>query len=576
MNSDVGDVTPPVDPADPDGTTGPVPGRSGRVGRQTMVMASGTLVSRVLGLVRTLLLAAAIGITGSVAADAYAVANKLPNVMFAVLAAGVLNSALVPQIVKSFQANRPRTVHRILTLGGVGILTATAVLTVTAGLWVRVYSDGWGPAQTALATAFALWCIPQLLFYGLYTLFGQVLNAREQFGPFMWAPAANNVVAIAGLAAFIVIFGPYVRDDNASVQAIVDEWTTGKILLVAAVATLGIAVQALVLIPAMIRGGYRWRWVWRGPQGELSTVAKVAGWALGAVLVEQVAVAFITRLATAASAAAPTDPAVAGVAAYDYALGIFLVPHSLVSISLMTVLFTQMSRHAALRHLDRLRDVMSDGVRMVGVFTMIAAVTMAVTAPHLVRVLAPTVTGESVEAVAWVLRVMAIGLVPLGASVMVKQAYFALEDGRTVFLIQIPMALAWLAVAYGIQAVTGPGWWVRGIALGLAATNTVAVLLRLWGLRRRLNGVDGRRILVTHAKALVAAAAAAAVGIVLMAISPRTWAQQGVDAIAVSGLLTVGIAGVMLVVYGVASRMLRIEEARTVVGAVTRRMRRVR
>lgn len=541
-----------------------------------MVMASGTLVSRGLGMVRSMLLAAAIGITGSVAADAYAVANKLPNVMFAVLAAGVLNSALVPQIVRAFQADRTRTVHRILTLGGVGILAVTALLTVTAGVWVRVYSDGWSSEQTALATAFALWCIPQLLFYGLYTLFGQVLNAREQFGPFMWAPVANNVVAIAGLVAFVVIFGPYALNEDASVQAIVDEWTTGKILLVAAVATLGIAAQALVLIPPMIRGGYRWRWVWRGPKGELSTAAKVASWALGAVLVEQVGVALITRIASAAQAAAPTDPAVAGVAAYDYALGIFLVPHSLVSISLMTVLFTQMSRHAALGDVTRLRGVVSEGVRMVGVFTMIASVTMAVVAPHLVRVLAPTVSGESVEAVAWVLRVMCIGLVPLGASVMIKQAYFALEDGRTVFLIHIPMTLAWLAVAYGIQAFTEPHWWVRGIALGLAATNTVAVVLRLWGLRKRLAGVDGKRLLVTHAKALLAAGGATVVGVALMAVAPRSWAQEGADAVVVSGLLTAGIAGAMILVYGIASRLLRVEETNAVMRAVTRRVRRVR
>ncbi len=138
-------------------------------------------------------------------------------------------------------------------MGGVGILVATTVLTLTAGLWVRVYSDGWGPEQTALATAFALWCIPQLLFYGLYTLFGQVLNAREQFGWFMWAPVANNVVAIAGLVVFLVLFGPYAAPEpGVSVAAVVDDWTTPKILLVAAVATLGIAAQALILIPPMI------------------------------------------------------------------------------------------------------------------------------------------------------------------------------------------------------------------------------------------------------------------------------------------------------------------------------------
>ena len=557
---------------------------SARVGRHTAVMAAGTLASRGLGMVRTILLGLAVGVTGSIAAESYSVANKLPNVMFAVLAAGVLNAALVPQIVKALHGGSERTVHRILTLGGVGILFATVAMTLTAGLWVRVYSEGWGTDQTALATAFAFWCIPQLFFYGLYTLFGQVLNAREQFGWFMWAPVANNVVSIAGLAAYLALFGRYVYDKNESVASIVGDWTTPKILLIAAVATLGIAAQALILIPPMIKGGYRWRWVWRGPKGELSVVAKVASWALGAVLVEQVGVALITKVATAAqepttSAAGvitQADPSIAGVAAYDYALGIFLVPHSLVTISLMTVLFTQMARHAADGKLNRLREVMSEGVRTVGVFTMFASTTMVIASPHLVRVLAPGVTGASVGAVAWVLAIMSLGLVPLGASVMLKQAYFALEDARTVFLIHIPMTLAWLAVAYSVKGTMDPVWWVRGVALGMVATNIVAVVLRFWGLNKRLGGVDLLRIGKTHAKAALAATLASVVGFVILALGPHSWNQQGATAVVTSVGMTAAIGISMFAIYAIASKVLRIGEATAVASAVTRRLRRVR
>ena len=584
MTSDATGGNDPVDPIEPAlGSTPPPPGdspsgpsSSGRVGHHALVMAGGTLVSRVLGLVRSVMLVWAIGVTGSIAADSYAVANKLPNVMFAVLAAGVLNSALVPQIVKAFRAGRERTVHRILTLGGVGILAVTLVLTATAGFWVRVYSEDWSSGQLALATAFAVWCMPQLLFYGLYTLFGQVLNAREQFGPFMWAPVANNVVAIAGLAAYLAIFGEYVTGSDISVDAVVDQWTQGRILLVAAVATLGIAVQALILIPVMRRGGYHWRWVWRGPKGELSVAAKVASWALGAVLVEQVGVWLITKISSAAATAAPHDPTVAGVAAYDNALLIFLVPHSLVSISLMTILFTQMSRHAAAGDLGRLKSVLSEGVRTVGVFTMFAGATMAVAAPHLVRVIFFPVSGESVTAVAWVLAIMSLGLVPLGASVMIKQAYFALEDGKSVFLIHIPMTLAWLAVAYGVKATMDPVWWVRGAALGLVVTNIVAVVLRLRGLRGKLGGVDAARIGATHAKAAVAAALASVVGVGLLRVGPHSWNDEGPTAIMTSVGMSAAIAVAMLAVYAVASRFLRVEEWGAVIQAVTRRLRRVR
>jgi len=242
----------------------------------------------------------------------------------------------------------------------------------------------------------------------------------------------------------------------------------------------------------------------------------------------------------------------------------------------MTVLFTQMARHAADGKLNRLREVMSEGVRTVGVFTMFASTTMVIASPHLVRVLAPGVTGASVGAVAWVLAIMSLGLVPLGASVMLKQAYFALEDARTVFLIHIPMTLAWLAVAYSVKGTMDPVWWVRGVALGMVATNIVAVVLRFWGLNKRLGGVDLLRIGKTHAKAALAATLASVVGFVILALGPHSWNEQGATAVVTSVGMTAAIGISMFAIYAIASKVLRIGEATAVASAVTRRLRRVR
>lgn len=523
------------------------------------------------------MLAAALGLTGSIAIESYSVANRLPNVMFAVLSAGVLNSALVPQIVKAFADGRERTVHRIITVAAVGMAALTLVLTISAAFWVQVYSSGWTSEQTALATAFALWCVPQLLFYGLYTLFGQVLNAREQFGWYMWSPALANVVAIAGLAVYLVLFGADAVAPGTPVESIVDEWSPLGIFLVGGGATLGIAAQALVLVRPMIKGGYRWRPVWRGPRGELTTASRVAMWALGGVIVEQLVVVAISNVNTAAGAVAKTDPSIAGAGAYDYALGIVLVPHSLVSISLMTALFVHMAKHAAAGNKVRLRETMSEGVRLVSAFTIFATAAAVVLAPYLVRSLTPpNVTGESVEAVSWVVRVMALALVPLGTSVMVKQAYFALEDVRPVFLFHLPMAVAWLGVAFAVKAFAEPHWWVPGAAAGFAATNVVAAVLRLWGLRSRLDGVDARRIAVMHAQAGIAALAAAGIGAVLVWLAPATWDAQGYGAMVSSATIAAVIAAVMGIVYVLLARVLKIEEVTSVVRTVTRRIRRVR
>src|SRR5699024_4615678 len=156
--------------------------RSGLAGSAAL-MFSGTLVSRVLGLLRNALMVAAIGVTGSGAADAFSVANKLPNIIYMLLAGGILNAVLVPQVVRAMRHKDGGTeyVNRLLTLAGAVMAAVTIVLTVGASVLISIYaadfrSGPWAP----LAVALAMWCLPQLFFYGMYTLLGQVLNADRK------------------------------------------------------------------------------------------------------------------------------------------------------------------------------------------------------------------------------------------------------------------------------------------------------------------------------------------------------------------------------------------------------------
>src|SRR5690606_27016329 len=168
----------PAAPGTPDetaaaaATDAPAP-RKGGLGRSSALMASGTFVSRGLGLVRNVLLVAAIGTTGLVA-DAFAVADRIPNVLSAILARGVLNAVLVPQIVRAYRAhNTQELLDKLLTLSGVILLALSALLTAGSSILVALYTGpGWTGPQTSLAVAFAFWCTPQLFFYGLYTLLG--------------------------------------------------------------------------------------------------------------------------------------------------------------------------------------------------------------------------------------------------------------------------------------------------------------------------------------------------------------------------------------------------------------------
>src|SRR3954451_17473139 len=176
-------------------------------------MAAGTVVSRLSGFVRTSLLAAALG-TG-LHADIFNVANTLPNMLYILLAGGVFNAVLVPQLVRAMKNNADggeAYTNRVITLAALFLAGVTAVLVLAAPLLMRLFlsPDFFTPQlapQRESVIAFARYCLPQVFFYGMFVLVGQVLNARGSFGPMMWAPIANNVISVVVPGAYLWTFG---------------------------------------------------------------------------------------------------------------------------------------------------------------------------------------------------------------------------------------------------------------------------------------------------------------------------------------------------------------------------------
>lgn len=509
-------MTVPTDPAsDPSAEAASGPGEpaapppSRGLGRNSIVMAAGTAASRLGGLVRNMMLVAAIGSVGSVAI-AFDVANKLPNVLFAILAGGMLNAVLVPQIVKAFRAhNSQERIDKLLTISAVGILAVTAVLTGASAWVVMLYTDGWTAEQLALGTIFAYWCIPQLFFYGLYTLLGQVLNAREQFGPFMWAPVANNVVSVIGFGIFLIVFGtsPELGINDLS------GWDTPRTILLAGTATLGIAAQALVLLVPLLRSGFRWRFR-LGLRGiGLRSAGSVAMWTFAAVVLEQAGVAYLTRVSAEAGAASTRLEAVAGNGSYTQALLIYLLPHSLVTVSIATALFTGISKAAQQGDTDRVREDLSLGLRTIGVFTVFATAALTVLAAPATAFIVPTAGEEGTALIAPVLVALSFGLVPLGAMALMKWVYYAYEDGRSVFWFTVPSTLMLVAGLVAAQLWLPIEAWVIAAGGAYALSNWITVLLRTRGLKAKLGGrLDGARVLALHAKTLLAAAVSGLAG----------------------------------------------------------------
>ncbi len=168
----------------------------------TAVMAAGTIVSRLSGFVRSILLAAALGV--GLHADVFNIANTVPNMLYILLAGGIVNAVLVPQLVRAMRNDSDdgaAYTNRVITLAATFLFVVTVALVVVApwlmGLFLDpAYFDPSRTSQLDSVIAFARYCLPQVFFYGMYVLVGQVLNARGRFGPMMWAPIANNIVSV--------------------------------------------------------------------------------------------------------------------------------------------------------------------------------------------------------------------------------------------------------------------------------------------------------------------------------------------------------------------------------------------
>ena len=542
------------------------PGPSGaRIGRASALLASGTLVSRVLGFASGVLLAQTIGI--ATGADAFRLANQLPNNIYAIIAGGLLSAVLVPQIVRaSVQRDGGEAfINRLVTLGIILFAIATGIATLCAPLLVRLYATtgddaGFDPAALSLAIAFAYWCLPQILFYALYILLGEVLNARGLFGPFTWAPALNNVIAIGGLVAFQVLFG-----DVTSLAA--GDWTPPMIALLAGSATVGIAAQGLVLFLFWKRAGLRYRpdFHWRGVG--LRQVGKAAGWIFAMILVTQLAGIVEVRVALIPSGNGPS------VAVMGYAWLMAMLPHSIIAVSITTAYFTRMSTHTRDGDLPALRDDVGSALRSILLFMIFSTGALAVVALPFSAIYSRTY--GDVVALGGVLWATLFALVPFSVMFVFQRVLFALEDTRMAFFLQTARSILFVALAF--VAATFPdsqiviALCIVGAIAGIAQTVAAGVVLH-----RRIGGIGGRQLL---GRALWFAAAflpAGGVGLGILFLLGG-FGPGAFPVSRVGGLISMAIAGLgMLVVYLGVLALTRNPEFKAFAGPVLARIRGIR
>jgi putative peptidoglycan lipid II flippase len=536
---------------------------TGAVARSSLVMASGTFTSRVLGLVRAVLLVGVLGATG-LTADAFQVANTLPNQFYYLLAGGILNAVLVPQIVRATKHDDGGTefVNRVVTLAVTTFLVATLLVTAAAPLLVRLFFATSDPDALALATAFAYICLPQVFFYALYTVLGQILNAHNRFGPYMWAPVLANVIALAGLVAFRWLGYP--------VNAPPGEWDRSMIWLLAGSATLSIAIQALCLLIPLRRLGFRLRPVWGVRGVGLGSAGRVAWWTFAAVVVSQLGFLVTSRVLTGAtSRAAEADLVVPGRTSFDQAYLLFVLPHSLVTVSIVTALFTRMSHAASEHDSAELAADVRRGLLMPAVVLVPGAVFGVLFAPLITRTFFVQNPPDQTDAIALVMAPLFLGVIPYGWVYLSERFFYAFEDGRTVFVVQCLVTGTATAVT-ALASLASPERTAVLVGAGQSAAYAIGGVLGFALIRRRIGPVGLRRVAGAYVRLLLPAVATGLLGLLVL----RLAGPAAVDDRLNGGLLLLGVGALVLLGTLVAAHLLGVREVRDLLGPLLSRVRR--
>jgi putative peptidoglycan lipid II flippase len=528
--------------------------------RSTALMATGTLLSRITGLLRVTVLVATLGVGESRLADVYNVANTTPNIVYELVLGGILSSIFVPVFVEVRNTRGQRQAWHVaratmtIAIAGLGLL---AGITMLAAPWIiRLYVHSGSPAERAQAVELGgqllAMFMPQIVFYGVGAVMTGLLNAHRRFGVPMFAPILNNLVVIAVGLTFHALVGQEVPQ--------VGEVTTGQKLLLGLGTTAGVVAMTMVQWPFLRRIGFRFHFVWNWRDRAIRKMATLSAYTVGYVVTNQLGYLLVPVLAYGVRG---------GYTAYTTAFIFFQLPHGVFAVSVMTALLPPLSEYAVARDWAAFRATMARGIRLTAAVLLPAALGYLALAGPIVRLLLEhgVVTEASTSLLVPVLMVFVLGLVPFSTFQLVLRAFYALQDTRTTFRVNLVSVGVNVVVDLLLFNLLPQRWKIPGLAFGHVSSYTVGSALLLYLLSRRIGGLEGSRILGAVGRMLVA-------GLVMVAATLLV--ARGVAAAIDPGLgrdLVTVVAGVIVGAgtYLAVARLLRVEELALLLDVVRRR-----
>jgi len=532
---------------------------------QTSGMAAGTLASRITGVFRDIALVAAIG-TG-IFSDTYSVANSIPNIIYILIAGGAINAVFIPALVRHMEDDEDQGkqfTDQLLTLVGLFLLVVVILTVLIASLIVHLYATRlWTPEEFDVATMFARWCLPQIFFYGIYTLASQVLNSRNSFSLPMYAPIVNNVIVIATAAIFISLMSEVPTASSV---------TTAQINLLGFGTTLGVMAQALILIPALRKAGYNFRPNFKFRNVGNGKVGNLAKWTIGFVLVNQITFLMVSNLTTLANVLVAGDPSATAVGFTSYQKGqlMMMLPHSIITVSVITALLPRLSRQAHEKDFSAFGGELSASLRMVIVLIIPSAFFLLATGPWIGALLygygaSSTEQGAALGAVA---SMFAIGLPAFSLFYVLLRSYYAQENTKTPFMINLGFNALHILIGFALFTSLPEEWKVTGLALGYSISYMITCALTWYRIGKRVPEVRNNGHLRLIVRAVAASLVSALVAYALVRLTIVN--QPGLPALRLG--LAIGIfAGSFSLIYLGLAKALRVSEVSAVLAIVRRR-----
>jgi putative peptidoglycan lipid II flippase len=472
------------------------------IARSTALMSSLTMASRVTGFLRIWASAWALGATATW--SAYGVANNIPNMIFELVAGGIISSLFIPTFMELRETRTEEEAWRftshVFNLAFLSLLVLGVVGTIWPGpfVWTQTFRHAGADTAAMIPAAqfFFRFFALQVVLYGAGAIISALLNAnRDYFWPAV-GPVFNNLVAILAMFAFVWLHGNPKAFSPGLAPAVLAIGTT-----------LAVFVMFAVQIPAVLRTGWRYSWGLGLHDPAVRRMLKLAVPTVVYVVTNLVAVSVRN-----ASATAVTDK---GVGILTYAWVFYQLPYGILAVALATAVFTELADAAGRSDMDEFRATFSRGLRATGVLMLPTSAILAALATPLISLYRiGAFQSSDIAPVASALRWWAVGLVFYALTMFVLRAFYSLKDTKTPMAVNLVLTLG-VQIALYLVLSTGFGSWggigVNGIPIADSVFYFCISMVLAYLLRGRIGGFDARSVVRTFA--LMAGASVVGAGV---------------------------------------------------------------